>query len=109
MSTTSCSFNRPGCLASSAALGATSLIPVAARAAIRENAILPFRIDVSIRRRVSTTHWPRQETATDEPPGAQPATMHGLARHGETHRVWRKFGARLDFEPVLQRLNEDRP
>jgi hypothetical protein len=51
-------------LASSAAAGASSVIPAAVRAASEGNAIRSFRIDipeealVDLRRRISATRWP---------------------------------------------------
>ena len=59
MSAISSSLSRRGFLASSAAVGAASLFPAAARAATQDGAIRPFRIDVpeevlvDLRRRVA--------------------------------------------------------
>ena len=46
MSATSSSLDRRGFLASSAAVGAATLLPAAARAGAEGDAIRPFRIDV---------------------------------------------------------------
>ncbi|HTE76807.1 MAG TPA: epoxide hydrolase, partial [Xanthobacteraceae bacterium] len=61
-------LSRRGFLASSAAVGAANVFPAAARAAIEDNAIHPFRVNipeeqlVDLRRRITATRWPDKET-----------------------------------------------
>jgi Epoxide hydrolase N terminus len=62
-------------LAASAAVAASSLIAMQARAATASDALRQFNIDVpqaeldELRRRISATRWPEKETVTDESQG----------------------------------------
>jgi pimeloyl-ACP methyl ester carboxylesterase len=102
---TSTSPNRRSVLASSAALGAVSLLPTQLAAASDNAAIRPFRVDipgealVELRRRIEATQWPDRETVADESQGVQLATMQMLARHWATDYDWRKGEAKLNAFP----------
>jgi pimeloyl-ACP methyl ester carboxylesterase len=68
-------------------------------------AIRPFHFTASqeavddLRRRISATQWPDQETVTDQSQGPQLATMQKLARYWATEYDWRKVEARLNALP----------
>jgi pimeloyl-ACP methyl ester carboxylesterase len=103
------SATRRGVLATSAAVGAASLLPAHATAAVDETntgaAIRPFRVNIAeaelveLRRRVNATIWPERETVTDESQGVQLATMQKLARYWTTDYDWRKVEAKLNAVP----------
>ena len=105
MSAISSSLSRRGFLASSAAVGAASLFPAAARAATQDGAIRPFRIDVpeevlvDLRRRVLATRWPDRETVGDRSQGVQLAKLQELVRYWGTDYDWRKAEAKLNAFP----------
>ena len=105
MSAISSSLSRRGFLASSAAVGAASLFPAAARAATQDGAIRPFRIDVpeealvDLRRRVLATRWPDRETVADRSQGVQLAKLQELVRYWGTDYDWRKAEAKLNAFP----------
>ncbi len=71
----------------------------------KSDAIRPFRINVSdaelteLRRRISATRWPDQETVRDQSQGPQLATLQKLARYWATEYDWRKIEARLNAVP----------
>jgi len=100
-----CATNRRGFLASSAAVGAASLIPAAARAVTQDDAIRPFHVDVpedalaDLRRRIATTRWPDRETVSDESQGVPLAMTQELVRYWGTDYDWRKVEARLNALP----------
>src|SRR5271155_1986510 len=100
-----CATNRRGFLASSAAVGAASLIPAAARAVTQDDAIRPFHVDVpedalaDLRRRIATTRWPDRETVSDESQGVPLAMTQELVRYWGTDYDWRKVEARLNAMP----------
>ena len=105
MSAISSSLSRRGFLASSAAVGAASLFPAAARAATQDGAIRPFRIDVpeevlvDLRRRVLATRWPDRETVGDRSQGVRLAKLQELVRYWGTDYDWRKAEAKLNAYP----------
>ena len=105
MSAISSSLSRRGFLASSAAVGAASLFPAAARAATQDGAIRPFRIDVpeevlvDLRRRILATRWPDRETVDDRSQGVQLAKLQELVRYWGTDYDWRKAEAKLNALP----------
>jgi pimeloyl-ACP methyl ester carboxylesterase len=105
MSPMSSSPDRRTLLAGSAAAGAASLVPVAARAAAEADAIRPFRINipeevlVDLRRRIASTRWPDKEQVADESQGVRLATVQQLARYWQTSHDWRKVEARLNASP----------
>src|SRR4029079_14483314 len=109
---------RRSVLAGLAATGAVSLLPihfVAARAqskqagsrpaTTRDDAILPFRVNVrgedlaDLRRRLAATRWPTRELVEDRSQGVQLATLTALARYWSTEYDWRKCEARLNALP----------
>ena len=105
MSATSSSLDRRGFLASSAAVGAATLLPAAARAGAEGDAIRPFRIDVpeeqlvDLRQRVLATRWPDKETVGDRSQGTQLANLQELVRYWGSGYDWRKAEARLNALP----------
>jgi len=52
-----------------------------------------------LRRRISSTRWPDQETVTDESQGVPLATIEKLAGYWATHYDWRKIEAKLNALP----------
>jgi pimeloyl-ACP methyl ester carboxylesterase len=92
-------------LASSAAAGASSLLPAQAHAAATDDAVRPFHIDIpqqeldELRRRILATRWPERETVSDDSQGVPLATMQDLAHHWATDYDWRKVEARLNALP----------
>jgi pimeloyl-ACP methyl ester carboxylesterase len=68
-------------------------------------AIRPFRIDVpeealvDLRRRITATRWPDEETVDDRSQGAQLAKMRELVSYWGTGYDWRKAEARLNALP----------
>jgi pimeloyl-ACP methyl ester carboxylesterase len=105
MSVESLSFSRRSLLATTVAVGASSLIPSNVSAATEDNAIRSFRINIpeealiDLRRRLAATRWPDRETVADDSQGVQLATMQELARHWATDYDWRKVEARLNALP----------
>ena len=99
MSTLSSTLDRRSFIASSAAVGAYSLLPAAARAAVGDNAIRPFRVNVpeaelvDLRRRIAATRWPDKETVADRSQGTQLAKLQELVRYWGTDYDWRKVEA----------------
>jgi pimeloyl-ACP methyl ester carboxylesterase len=69
--------------------------------------IRPFRVDVAeeqladLRRRLSTTRWPDQETVDDRTQGVQLAKLQALARYWEREYDWRNVEAALNTLPQL--------
>ena len=69
------------------------------------DAIRPFCIHfpdealVDLRRRITATVWPEQETVTDKSQGVQLATIQKLARYWATDYDWRKVEAKLNALP----------
>ena len=99
------SSDRREVLAASAAVAASSLIPMPAHAAMTSDAIRPFRINVpkeqlvDLRRRIAATRWPERETVTDESQGVPLAMIQELARYWGTDYDWRKCEAKLNALP----------
>ena len=68
-------------------------------------AIRPFRFEASeadlidLRRRITATRWPEQETVNDHSQGVPLATVQKLARYWATDYDWRKVEARLNTYP----------
>jgi pimeloyl-ACP methyl ester carboxylesterase len=85
--------------------GAASLLPDQAAAAVEDNAIRPFRINipeealVDLRRRVKATRWPDKEKVADQSQGVQLATIQQLVHYWQTSHDWRKMEARLNALP----------
>jgi len=105
MSTLSSSLDRRSLLASTAAMGAATLLPAAAHAAAGDTAIRPFRINVpeaelvELRRRIAATRWPDKETVPDQSQGAQLEKLQQLVRYWGTQYDWRKAEATLNALP----------
>jgi pimeloyl-ACP methyl ester carboxylesterase len=112
MSATPSSLDRRGFLASSAAVGAATLLPAAARAGAEGDAIRPFRIDVpedqlvDLQRRVLATRWPDKETVGDRSQGTQLANLQELVRYWGSGYDWRKAEARLNALPQFMTMIE---
>jgi pimeloyl-ACP methyl ester carboxylesterase len=74
-------------------------------AAPASDTIRPFRVNFSdaelteLRRRISATRWPDQETVADQSQGPQLATLQKLAHYWVTEYDWRKVEARLNALP----------
>jgi hypothetical protein len=108
MSTISSPPTRRDVLAGSAAASVIGLFPATPRAAIGDNAIRPFRIDVpdealvDLRRRIAATKWPERETVADATQGVPLATIEELARYWATGHDWRKVEARLNALPQFK-------
>ena len=96
---TSSSLNRREFLASSAAVGASSLFATSALAAAEGGSIRPFHVSIpeeqllDLRRRVLATRWPDRETVTDRAQGMQLAKLQELARYWGKDYDWRKVEA----------------
>src|ERR1700726_2020332 len=105
MSATSSSLDRREFLASSAAVGVSSLIATSARAAAADGTIRPFHVNipqdqlVDLRRRVLTTRWPDRETVTDRSQGVQLAKIQEIVRYWGKDYDWRKVEAKLNALP----------
>ncbi|WP_158933294.1 epoxide hydrolase family protein [Acidisphaera sp. S103] len=105
MTLPSLSPTRRSLLSTAAAAGAVSLLPARLLAATEDNAIRPFRIDISeaalvdLRRRVVATRWPDRETVTDQSQGVRLAKIQALARYWGTEYDWRKVEAKLNALP----------
>jgi hypothetical protein len=108
MSTTS--SDRRGFIASSAAVGVTSLLGGTACAAAEDDAIRPFRVNVpeeqlvDLRRRIAATRWPERETVADESQGVQLAALQEVARYWGTDYDWRRAETKLNA--LLQFITE---
>src|SRR5215213_10204572 len=98
----SASLTRRRMLASSAVIGAASLLSTQRAAASVGDAVRPFRVDVpeeelaDLQRRIAATQWPDRETVADQSQGVPLATMQNLARYWETEYDWRKIEAKLN-------------
>jgi pimeloyl-ACP methyl ester carboxylesterase len=105
MSATSSSLSRREFLASSAAVGVSSLIATSARAAAGDGSIRPFHVNipqdqlVDLRRRVLATRWPERETVTDRSQGVQLSRIQEIVRYWGKDYDWRKVEARLNALP----------
>ena len=88
-----------------AAASAASILPTFRAHAAMSAEIRPFRVHfpeealVDLRKRVSATKWPGQETVKGPSQGVQLATMQKLARYWATEYDWRKVEARLNALP----------
>ncbi|MBC8038202.1 MAG: alpha/beta fold hydrolase, partial [Rhizobiales bacterium] len=105
MSVTISSPTRRTMLATSAALGAVSLMPTAFAAAASSESIRPFQVHfpkddlTDLRRRLSATRWPGKETVSDRSQGAQLADLQELVRYWGDGYDWRKAEAKLNALP----------
>ncbi len=88
-----------------AAASAASILPTFHAHAAASAEIRPFRVHfpeealVDLRKRVSATKWPGQETVKDPSQGVQLATMQKLARYWAADYDWRKVESRLNALP----------
>ena len=105
MSANSASPTRRTLLATSAAVGALSLLPQSLAAAITNPAIRPFQAHVpgadlaDLRRRIAATRWPSRETVADRSQGAKLSELKELVQYWGTGYDWRKAEARLNALP----------
>src|SRR3984893_4122549 len=105
MSATSSSLSRRNFLASSAAVGVSSLIATSARAAAGDGSIRPLHLNipqeqlVDLRRRVLATRWPERETVTDRSQGVQLAKIQEIVSYWGKDYDWRKIEAKLNALP----------
>lgn len=107
------SLDRRRFLASSAAMGAVSLLSSQLAAAPSGDAIRPFRINVAeqdlvdLRRRLAATRWPDRETVNDESQGARLSKLKPLIEYWGTRYDWRKVEAKLNALPQLKTSIDD--
>jgi pimeloyl-ACP methyl ester carboxylesterase len=91
--------------ASIAAAGAASILPTELAEAAGDDAIRPFRVNISeeqlvdLRRRLNTTRWSDRETVADPSQGVQLAKLQELVRYWGGDYDWRKFETRLNALP----------
>ncbi|MBK5570174.1 epoxide hydrolase family protein [Ensifer sp. SSB1] len=103
-STITASPTRRQFLATTAAVGAISLLPRTLRAA-GSGSIRPFRADIKdeqladLRQRILATRWPEKETVPDSSQGVPLKTVQDLARYWATDYDWRKGEAKLNAYP----------
>jgi pimeloyl-ACP methyl ester carboxylesterase len=101
----STSITRRSVLASSAAIGAASLLSTFPSAATESHAIRPFHIAfpeealIDLRRRIAATRWPDRETVADHSQGVRLAKLQELVRYWGTDYDWRKAEAKLNALP----------
>ena len=94
-------------IASTAAVGAITVLPKQAAAAAEVAAIRPFHVNVpeealvDLRRRVLATRWPAKETVADASQGVQLAKLQDLVRYWGTDYDWRKVEAKLNALPMF--------
>ena len=97
--------NRRDVLATSAAVGAATLLSEPVTWAADGAAVRPFHLVfpeadlVDLRRRVKATRWPDKEQVTDSSQGVQLATVKQLAHYWATDYDWNKCEARLKALP----------
>src|SRR3954454_19802608 len=97
--------NRRSFIASSAAVGALSVLPTKVRAAAVESSIRPFHINipedalVDLRRRINATKLPERETVADSSQGVQLATIQKLAHYWGKEYDWQRCEAKLKALP----------
>ena len=92
-------------LATSAIVGASSLLSINVGITAEGDAIRPFRINipedqlVDLRRRIAATRWPDRETVADQSQGAQLAKFQELVRYWGVDYDWRKLETKLNALP----------
>jgi pimeloyl-ACP methyl ester carboxylesterase len=103
----SLSPTRRAFLATAAVAGAASLMPKPLLAALENNGIRPFHVNVpeddlaDLRRRILATRWPAKETVADQSQGVQLATLKELVHYWWSQYDWRKVEARLNALPMF--------
>ncbi len=91
--------------ASIAAAGAASILSTGLAAAAGDDAIRPFRVNISeeqlvdLRRRLNATRWPDRETIADQSQGVPLARLQELVRYWGADYDWRKLETRLNALP----------
>jgi pimeloyl-ACP methyl ester carboxylesterase len=99
------STSRRDVIATSAAVGAASMLRGGLAAATEGEAIRPFNVNfpdadlADLRRRIAATRWPEREQVSDASQGVQLATVQKLARYWATEHDWRKIEARINALP----------
>ena len=92
-------------LLAAAATGAVTFLPGTLRAAVGGASIRPFTVNVpqeeieELRRRITATRWPDQETVNDRSQGIQLAKLREIVRYWGTEYDWRKAEAKLNALP----------
>jgi pimeloyl-ACP methyl ester carboxylesterase len=106
MSVLSSPITRRSILATAAAASAAGFVPGAfAASGDKSSAIKPFHFSATdkqlagLRKRISATRWPEQETVKDDSQGVQLATIRKLADYWANDYDWRKVEARLNALP----------
>ena len=88
-----------------AAAGAASILSTKLATAAGDDAIRPFRVNISeeqlvdLRRRLNATRWPDRETIADQSQGVPLARLQELVRYWGADYDWRKFETRLNALP----------
>ncbi|RCW87900.1 epoxide hydrolase family protein [Phyllobacterium bourgognense] len=94
-------------LIGSAAAGALSILPARVRAAVKNDAIRPFRVHVpdqalaDLRQRLVMTRLPARETVIDQSQGVQLAKLQEMLHYWATDYDWRKIEAKLNALPMF--------
>ncbi len=94
--------------ASDESASVASGVATSTAAAVQDNAIRPFRVNVpeeavaDLRRRLAATRWPDKETVADQSQGAQLAKLQELVRYWGTDYDWRKAEAKLNAFPQFK-------
>jgi pimeloyl-ACP methyl ester carboxylesterase len=92
-------------LAAAAATGAVMFLPGTLRAAVGGASVRPFTVNVpqeeleELRRRITATRWPDQETVNDRSQGIQLAKLREIVRYWGSEYDWRKAEAKLNALP----------
>ena len=105
MSAPSLSPTRRELLAATAAAGAVGMFPGTLLAAVGDNSIRSFTVNIpqeeidELRRRVAQTRWPDRETVDDQSQGIQLDKIKPLVEYWGTGYDWRKAEAKLNALP----------
>ncbi|MEP6831344.1 MAG: epoxide hydrolase [Rhizomicrobium sp.] len=105
MTTNSTQMTRRTLLATSAAIGAISILPTSLAAAAAEPAIRPFQVHfpdtdlADLRQRLQMARWPGKETVADSTQGVKLADLQALVQYWGTGYDWRKAEAKLNALP----------
>jgi len=96
-----------------AAAGAASILSTKLATAAGDDAIRPFRVNISeeqlvdLRRRLNATRWPDRETIADQSQGVQLAKLQELVRYWGAEYDWRKLETRLNALPQFVTTIDD--
>ena len=94
-------------IASTAAVGAITVLPKQAAAAAEGDAIRPFHVDVpeealaDLRRRVVATRWPARRPSPTSPRACNWRSCRSSSRYWATDYDWRKVEAKLNALPMF--------